>query len=59
MGYRVKSSEEKNDSLPSKDLGVPFYRRVDTEEAKNIFWKAWRFLQNPCGIACHDWVTTK
>jgi hypothetical protein len=37
MGYRVKSSEGKNDSLPSKDLGVPFYRRVDTEEAKNIF----------------------
>jgi hypothetical protein len=37
MGYRVKSSEGENDSLPSKDLGVPFYRRVDAEEAKNAF----------------------
>jgi len=29
----------KNDSLPPKDLKVPFYRRVDTEEAKMSFEK--------------------
>ena len=45
MGYiyelqgRVKFSQE-NDSMPSKDLGVPFYRWVATEKVKMAFEKS-------------------